>query len=104
MAANKFTLAPCVEGELWAIWEYIARHNPEAADRVVEAAFETFAALADTPAMGRDRRFRNPKLRGIRSWPVSRFNNYLIFYRITSHGIEVLHVYHGARNLEALFE
>lgn len=104
MAENSFTLAPCVEAELWVIWEYIARDNPDAADDVVEAAFETFAALADTPEMGRERRFRNPKLKGIRSWPVTGFNNYLVFYRITSHGIEVLHVYHGARNLEALFE
>ena len=99
----EFILAPCVEDELWAIWEYIAYDNPDAATRVVEAAFETFKALAATPGLGRLRKFRNPRLKGIRSSLVSGFHNYIIFYRPTPAGIEVLHVYHGARDVEALF-
>jgi len=40
----------------------------------------------------------------VRSFPISDFNNYLIFYRPVPEGIQVLHVYHGARDVEALFE
>jgi toxin ParE1/3/4 len=100
---NKFILAPCVEPELWAIWAFIAKDNPDAATRVVEAAYETFVTLASTPGLGRLRKFRNSSLKGIRSWHVSGFDNYLIFYRSVAGGIQVLHVYHGARDIEVLF-
>ncbi len=99
----RFIPAPCVEHELWGIWEFIAKDNPDAATRVVESAYETFKTLALNPALGRPRKFRNPRLKGIRSWHVAGFDNYLIFYRPIPEGIEVLHVYHGARDLEALF-
>ena len=97
-------LDPGVEDELWAIWEYIAQDSPEAATRVVEAAYQTFQALLSNPGLGRARKFRNPRLRGVRSWPVLGFQNYVIFYREEPGGIAILHVYHGARNIEALFE
>jgi len=98
----EFILAPCIEDELWAIWEYIARDNPDAATRVVEATYETFKILAANPALGRARKFHNLRLQSVRSWLVSGFNNYVIFYRPTATGIEVLHIYHGARNIDAL--
>lgn len=98
----KFILAPCVESELWTIWNFIAQDNPDAATRVIEAAHETFKNLAATPCLGRPHKFRNPKLKAVRSWHVSSFDNYLIFYRPVTEGIEVLHVYHGARDIEAL--
>jgi toxin ParE1/3/4 len=98
----KFILAPCLEDELWAIWQFIAQNNPAAATRVVEAAHETFKNLALTPGLGRPHKFRNSKLKGVRSWHVSGFNNYLIFYRPIPDGVQVLHIYHGARDIEAL--
>ena len=73
----EFILASGVEEELWAIWEHIADDNPDAATRVVEAAYATFKTLAATPGLGRLRKFRNPKLKGVRSWLVSGFDNYL---------------------------
>jgi toxin ParE1/3/4 len=100
---SKFILDPCVEEELWGIWCFIAKDNPDAATRVVETAYETFRTLAANPELGRVRKFRNSKLRDIRSWPVSGFENYIIFYRGTAENIQVMHVYHGARDIEALF-
>jgi toxin ParE1/3/4 len=99
----EYILDPIVEDELWGIWQFIARDNPEAATRVVEAAFETFQALAANPGLGRPRAMGNPRLAGIRSFRVSGFDNYLIFYRPVPAGVQVHHVYHGARDLEALF-
>jgi plasmid stabilization system protein ParE len=60
--------------------------------------------LAANPGLGRPRRFRNPRLRNIRSWRISGFENYLIFYRAVADGIQVNHVYHGAQDIDALFE
>src|SRR5271154_816309 len=99
----KYILDPCVEGELWGIWHFIAQDNPDAATRVVEAAYETFKTLAANPGLGRLRRFRNPRLRDVRSRRVSGFENYVIFYRGVAGGIQVIHVYHGARDIDALF-
>ena len=99
----KFILAPCVESKLWAIWKFIAQDNPDAARRVIEAAHATFKNLAVTPGLGRPHKFRNPQLKATRSWRVAGFDNYLIFYRPIPEGIQVLHVYHGARGIEALF-
>jgi plasmid stabilization system protein ParE len=99
----KYILDPCVEGELWSIWCFIAEDNPDAATRVIEAAYETFKTLAANPGLGRPRRFRNLRLRDVRSRRISGFENYLIFYRCVADGIQVNHVYHGARDVEALF-
>ena len=98
----KFVLDPCVEDELWGIWCFIAQDNPDAATRVIEAAYETFKTLAANPGLGRSWRVRNPKLRNMRSWRITGFDNYLIFYRGVAAGIQVHHVYHGARDIEAL--
>jgi toxin ParE1/3/4 len=99
----KFFLDPCVEDELWLIWRYIAQDNPNAATRVVEAAYETFKTLAANPGHGRLRQFRNPRFEGVRSRKISGFENYLIFYRVVTGGIQIIHVYHAARDIEALF-
>ena len=99
----KFVLDPCVEDELWAIWHFIAQDNPDAATRVIDAAYETFKTLAANPGLGRPRRFRNPRLRDVRSWRITGSENYLVFYRGVADGIQVNHVYHGARDIKALF-
>ena len=52
----------------------------------------------------RPRRFRYARLENLRSFRVSGFDDYLIFCSPIPDGIEVYHVYHGARDLERLFE
>ncbi len=97
-----FVLASCIEGELDQIWEFIAKDNPEAATRVVLAAYDTFRALAANPGLGHPQAFRRKAHKNVRTRNVQGFDNYLILYRETSGGIEVLHVYHHARNINAL--
>lgn len=99
----EFILDPVVEDELWGIWKFIAQDNPDAATRVIEAAYQTFKTLAAKPDLGRSRKFGNSRLKGIRSFAVTGFESYLIFYRSVQDGIQVHHVYHGARDLESLF-
>ena len=89
----EYILDPCIEDELWGIWCFIAQDNPDAATRVIEAAFETFKSLAANPGLGRRRLFRNPKLRGVRSWHITGFENYADFYRGVANGIQVNRVF-----------
>jgi hypothetical protein len=44
---------------------FIAQDNPDAAMRVIEAAYEAFKTLAANPGLGRPRRFRSPRLRDV---------------------------------------
>ena len=99
----KFVLDPCVEEKMRDIWCFIARDNPDAATCVIDAAYDTFKTLAAHPGLGRSRQFRSPRLREVRSWRITGFDNYLIFYRSVDDGIQVNHVYHGARDIEAWF-
>lgn len=66
-----------------------------------EAAVErTLLAIAQQPGLGRERRFRNPVLRGLRSFRVEPpFTELLIFYRLEGDTIEAWRLMHGARDL-----
>jgi len=99
-AMPRCILSEFVEPELCAIWDYIAIDNLDAADRFLEAAYGTFQELARMPGMGRTRNFPQARLHNLRSFRIKDFENYLIFYSPIQDGIEVLHIVHGARDLE----
>jgi toxin ParE1/3/4 len=101
---GKVIFSTFVEAELAAIWDYIALDNLGAADRFLQSAYDTFQELLRTPHMGPLRKFAAPQLTALRSFRVRGFDNYLIFYRPTSEGIEIFHVLHGAQNLERFWE
>ena len=88
------------ERDLDEHWFYIARDNVPAADRLLLAVEEAFDDIRRQPAIGWAKPFQNPRLRGVRLWPVPRFHNYLVFYRDAGECIEILRVLHGARDLE----
>ena len=78
---------------------YIAVDNLNASDRFLAAAEETFNQLAKMPGMGKLIQFSNPNLAGIRQQAINGFKNYLVFYRLTNSGVEILRVIHGARDI-----
>lgn len=100
---SKFTLSREAVSDLELIWEHIAEDNPVAADSVIEAAYRLCSILAKHPELGRSRRYSNKKLAGIRSFVITDFPNYVIFYRPVSGGVEIVRVLHGARDIDALF-
>jgi plasmid stabilization system protein ParE len=54
------------------------------------------------PGMGRARRFPAARLQNLRSFRIGGFESYLVFYAEIHDGIEVFHVIHAARDLEAI--
>jgi toxin ParE1/3/4 len=88
---------PDAEADLDEIWLYIARGDPDAADRFIDLIEERCSLLAENPLMGRSRPDLAP---GLRSFPVG---NYIIFYNPIEGGIEIVRVVNGARDIEALF-
>ena len=99
----EYILDPIAEDDLWNVWLYIAEENPEAANRLLVAAYETFQVIADSPNIGTKRHFRPKHIKDIRSWHVKGFRLYQILYRPIPTGIQVVHVCHSARDIDALF-
>jgi toxin ParE1/3/4 len=101
---GRFFLSREALDDLDLIRAYIAQDNPEAAERVLEAAYRICKVLAEHPEIGRLRTFSIKELAGIRSFVISDFPNYIIFYRAQADGVQIIRVLHGARNLDELFE
>jgi toxin ParE1/3/4 len=78
--------------------------SEEVALRFIEAVDAAFRRLASTPEIGRRRDFRNPRLVGLRSWPVPGFEKHLVFYRVEEGCVEIVRVLHGARDLAFVLE
>ena len=85
------------EDDLRQITQYIARDNLLAAMNWLDETRDTCDLLATQPAIGQG--VQTKRFGAIRRH-VS--GNYLIYYRPTTGGIEVLMVVHGAREQERL--
>ncbi|MCK4342975.1 MAG: type II toxin-antitoxin system RelE/ParE family toxin [Phycisphaerae bacterium] len=98
------TILPAADADLEQYAVFIDIDNPGAARRFISAVTTTLERIVEMPSMGRRREFKNPILVGLRSWPIRGFNNYLIFYRPSDDGIDVIRVLHGARDVESILE
>ena len=80
---------------------FIALNNPAAAERFLTALPLSFNTLAQWPEVGARYQSNRAELSALRFWPVRRFMNYLIFYRVTAapRRLHIVRVLHGARDL-----
>jgi toxin ParE1/3/4 len=83
---------------------YVQHASPETAARFLDAAGKAFRLLARRPRLGHPWRPSSRRLAGVLVWPIKGFRKHLIFYRPLPDGIEVLHVFHGSRDLSAILE
>ena len=90
MARPRFTTEAWLDLE--EIVRYIGAKNPAAAARLTDLIEEECWRLARQPGLGQ---LRPDLLPGIRFIPLG---TYLIFYRESGEGIQVLRVLHGARD------
>ncbi len=90
--------------DLEEIFVFIGERDFDTGLDFLFAAEQTFELLAKMPLIGSPRRFRSSRLRNLRQFPVKSYEDYLIFYRPTEDGIEVLRVLHGRRDIEAIFD
>jgi toxin ParE1/3/4 len=89
--------APAAESDALEIWSYIAEDNPEAADRLIDRFDEIIRTISKQPELGRSVEELAPKLRFV---PIG---SYLIFYRPSEDGVEIVRLLHGARDITAEF-
>jgi len=84
--------------DLLSIWEYVAKDNLNAADRLLDLIHEKSILLSEHSQLGQAR----PDIAlDMRYLPVK---SYLILYREQSSGIEIVRILHGSRDLEKLIK
>ena len=91
-------ISPRASSDLTEIWNYIADDSVANADGFIDGLYETIQVLANQPGAGRRREELAP---GILSFP---FGRYIIFYRASLDGIEIVRVLHGARDIQTILE
>lgn len=77
--------------DLEAAYDYIAIDNPQAAERIFRQIRDAVRSLAQQPNRGRPGRVPGTRELVITGTP------FLLPYRIRGQAIEILRVYHGAR-------
>lgn len=97
-------VTPAAETDLADIWLCIAGDNPQAADRVFDAAKATFDSLLEQPEIGTIFESKRKKLKGFRFFPINQYPKYIIYYREASDGIEVVRVLHSRMLKESRLE
>ena len=93
----KVTLTEAAYSDLAAIGRQIKRDNPHRAETFVKEIYQKCHALGPMP-----RAF--PLIPGREDFGIRRrpFGNYLIFYRIGEESVEIIHILHGAQDVEAI--
>jgi toxin ParE1/3/4 len=81
---------------------YLAKIDPNIAERFIEVSGTTFEKLAQMPRKGKLREFKRPELADVRQWFIAGFEYYLIFYRPIKGGIEILRVLYGTQDIDAI--
>ncbi|MEM7554762.1 MAG: type II toxin-antitoxin system RelE/ParE family toxin [Cyanobacteria bacterium P01_A01_bin.84] len=90
-------ISPEASKDLEEIIDYFSSHNIDAGERFVDEFNKKCRYLANYPKMGRSYSDIKDYLRGVS------LNGYIIFYRVTDIGIEVLRVVSGYRDYPSLF-
>jgi toxin ParE1/3/4 len=82
--------------EIFAYWA--ERASLEIADRVIDKITDRFWLLGEHPNAGRA---SDDVAAGVKCFPAGK---YLIYYRVTRRGTDILHVFHGARDQRKAFK
>jgi toxin ParE1/3/4 len=83
-------------------WYLVEQDAPDAAFRFVEAIEAAVEQLARMPNIGAPRELRNPSLKGLCFWPVTGFDEFLIFYLVEGKTVRVIRILHGKRDVDRI--
>lgn len=98
----RVVVRPAAEADLLNHYVYLATNSETAAQRFLVSVRKTLQTLAAMPDVGTSWRSETAALQNIRYYPVQGFANHLIFYHRGEQVLEVLHVYHGSRDVDHL--
>ncbi|MAW99994.1 MAG: plasmid stabilization protein [Sphingomonas sp.] len=90
----RIELRPSADRDLDDIFDWIAKDDPDAAERLVRRLIDAIRRLSAFPELGMPRPEIHVEARGLS------VGNYLVLYRITSQAVEIVRVVHGAMDVE----
>lgn len=93
MAIARFT--PLARSDLKEIRDFIARDQPGVAFQYMAMLKQKCELLANSPGLG----IQQDEYCMLYKFPV---DSYLIFYRLSQTGIDVIDVFHGSRDIESI--
>ncbi|MGA3093032.1 MAG: type II toxin-antitoxin system RelE/ParE family toxin [Terriglobales bacterium] len=97
------TVRPLAWREINKHLDYLEKQaGLQTAERFLDRLIDSFEAPAHMPRMGVVCGFRKPATRYLRRWPVKESEDWLIFYQARRTIVEIVHVMHGARDIESL--
>ncbi len=104
MKGRQVFFTALAEEDLDQIEDYISAHDPAAAARVRAAIVQQSIQLGSASQKGVAlKNSRGEQEIGVRLWPVVRYRNYLILYRVEPEQIRILRVLHAARDWSRFF-
>lgn len=95
----EYFYSPQARLDLFEIWEFIARDNVDAADRVEQEIQGAAAMLARNPERGHLR--RDLTSMPVRFWTV---HSYLIIYDPVARPLEIVRILSGYRDVAAMLD
>jgi toxin ParE1/3/4 len=98
---RRFRVSAQAKEELYQIWKDIVglSGSYDSADAIVDSIRSKFRLVLDFPLAGRSRPEVAPEIRSL----VAR-SGYVVYYRVTDVLIEIVHIAHGSRLPETVFE
>jgi toxin ParE1/3/4 len=94
---------PQAERDIEECFVYIGEENLDIAVHFLVAVEDSIEAIGRNPFIGKQRDFKNLKIKNLRMRLVKDFANYQIYYTVEAEIIEIIRVLHGARDLEDIF-
>jgi toxin ParE1/3/4 len=83
---------------------YAEKGLPAIARRFHAAALDAIDALVAMPGAGPPRLTGNPRLSGLRSWPIKGFDEFQVYYLVRPELLIVVRVLHGKRDIGAILD
>ena len=94
---NRYIISPTASQDLDEIIDYLAARDIDAGERFITEFNKKCRNLVQFPNLGRSYTELAPSLRGLA------LDGYIIFYKPTDDGIEIVRVVSGYRDLPILF-
>lgn len=99
----KLVIRPAAKQDILRQFLYLLdKEAPEAAARFIEAVDRSILILSRRPRIGAPKKLKNPRLAGLRRWPVAGFEVIGIYYLLMKDTLRIVRILHGKRDIDRI--